>query len=75
MELRGALVSELVSSAWCGATGFGSLGYQPHVSVVRWWLEVAAGGGEIGVGGYVDVMAATLDWWTWRGAPWRVVPR
>jgi hypothetical protein len=38
MELRGALVSKLVSFAWCGATGFGSSGYPPPVPVVQWWL-------------------------------------
>jgi hypothetical protein len=60
MELGGALGSKLVSSAWCSATDFGSSGYPPPVSVVRLWLEMAAGGGEIGIG---YVRAAAPGWW------------
>jgi hypothetical protein len=56
MEL-GGLSSELVSSAWCGATIFGSSGWPPSAPVVRWWLEAAAGGMEVSddFGGSLDI--------------------
>jgi hypothetical protein len=69
MELGVPLVSELVSSAWCGAAGFGPSSYPPPDLVVRWWLEMAAGGGEFGFGlfgrlgvnpGVVDLARSTV---------------
>jgi hypothetical protein len=60
--------SELVSSAWCGATISWSSGWPPSALVARWWLEVAAGGVEAddGSGCSLDVKAAAPRWWVWR---------
>jgi hypothetical protein len=71
------LSTELVSSAWGGATIFGSSGWPPSAPVVRWWLEVPAGGVEAsnGLGCSKDVGTASPRWWAWREAPWCVVPR
>jgi hypothetical protein len=76
-ELGGAIVSEMVSSAWCGATSFESASWPSFAPVARRWLEVAAGGveGSAGCGCCLDVEAAASGWWAWRGAPWRVVSR